>query len=116
MAASTAGRAREEDHPLGLGRDVVVSRDHARLATAVIRRGLGNRGPHSLVQLPPELLDEPLLVLAHGRIALGQEDLSMSGLHTEELHRALPGEDETAADRAAGQMIMSNARHHPNGG
>src|SRR4051794_10843845 len=91
-ARSAACPAGEEDPPLGLGRDLVVCLDHPRLATPVVGSGLRARRPHALVELAAELLDEPLLVLAHGRIALGQEDLSMSRLHTEELQSLLPGE------------------------
>ena len=47
--------------------------------------GRGHRGPHPLVELAAELLDQALLVLAHARVALGEEDLPMTRLHAQEL-------------------------------
>ena len=46
----------------------------------------GHGGPHPLVQLAAELLDEPLLVLTDPRIALGEQNLAVSGLHAQEPH------------------------------
>ena len=49
---------------------------------------VGDRRPHAPVELAAKLLDEPLLVLAHPRVALGEQDLAVTGLHAKELdHR-----------------------------
>src|SRR3712207_2351527 len=68
--ARAAGGAREEDHALGPGRDLVEGADHLRLAPAARRDGR-DRGPHPLLELRAELRDEALVVLAHGGVALG---------------------------------------------
>src|SRR4029078_5384737 len=80
--------AREEDHALGVRRDVRVLLDHLRLAASAAGVPDGDGGPHPLVQLAPELLDQVLLVLADPRISLGEEYLTVSGLHAQELHEA----------------------------
>src|SRR4051812_977931 len=80
-----AGGAREEDHPGGLARDVLERVDHLGLAPPG-RRGHGDRGPHALVELAAELLDEPALVLADVEVALGDQLLAVTRPHAEELH------------------------------
>src|SRR5918996_3755290 len=83
--SSAARGAREEDDPVGPGGDVAVGLHQLRLApaAAAVRRGHG--GPHALVELAAELLDEPLLLLADLRVPLGEEDLSVAWLHAQEL-------------------------------
>ena len=44
-------------------------------------------GPHALVELAAELLHEALLVLLDARVALGEQNLAVSGLHAQELWR-----------------------------
>src|SRR5215217_3517847 len=85
-AWSAAGGAREEDHALGLGRDLGVLLHHLRLTPAAAGVRDRDRGPHALVKLATELLDEALLVLLHAGIALGEENLTVPGLHAQELH------------------------------
>src|SRR3954452_5603963 len=75
-----AGRAGEEDHPLGVARDLVERLDHERLAAPVVG-GLGDGGPQALVQLAAEGLDELALVLGNLDVALGHQHLAVSGLH-----------------------------------
>src|SRR5688500_9459358 len=72
---SAAGGAREEDDAVGTGGDLAVLVDRHGLAAAAARRVGGDGRPHALVELAAELLDQPLLVLAHFGIALRQEDL-----------------------------------------
>src|SRR3954469_26005687 len=93
--ASSTGRsrsaprgAREEDHSLRLGRNLRVPPDELGLATATRRIGGGHRGPHALVELARETLDEPLLVLLHPGIPLREEDFTMAGFHAKELDGA----------------------------
>src|SRR5215218_4363988 len=80
-ASSTAGRpslpraaggAGEEDHPLGVARDLVERLDHGRLAAPVVG-GLGHSGPQALVELAAEGLDELALVLGDLDVALGDQ-------------------------------------------
>src|SRR4051795_11343567 len=81
----SAGRAREEDHPVGGARDLLERAHHLRLPAAAL--GLHrNRGPHALLELAAELRDEALLVLAHLDIALGDQLLSIARAHPQELH------------------------------
>src|SRR5919108_2344939 len=69
-ASSTAGRPsvraaggpREEDHAVGVARDLLERFNHGRLAAPVVG-GLRDRGPQSLVELAPERLDELALLL-----------------------------------------------------
>src|SRR4051812_19335040 len=89
-AGSAARRAWEEDHAVGLGGNLGVGLDHPCLAPPILGSGLRHGGPHALVELAVELLDQALLVLLHARIALGQEDFAMTRLHTEELHSSTP--------------------------
>src|SRR5205823_582541 len=60
VLAGAAGRAREEDHAFGVAGNVVERPGDLRLAPAPAVRG-GDRGPHPLVELAAELLDERLL-------------------------------------------------------
>src|SRR3954447_17022965 len=58
----SARRAREEDDPAGVARDLFERAHHLGLSPA----GFGlhrNRGPHALLELAAELRDEALLVL-----------------------------------------------------
>src|SRR4051794_18285922 len=83
---SAPRRPWEEDPPLGLRRDLGVRLPHPPLTPPALRPRFGHRPPHALVELAPELLHEPLLVLAHRRITLTEEDFATTRLHTEELH------------------------------
>src|SRR2546422_615385 len=78
---SAAGGAREEDHALRLDRNVRVLLDHQSLAAPTAGAGGGHGGPHPLVELAAELLDQALLVLAQPRVALGDEHLAVARLH-----------------------------------
>src|SRR5918994_3656534 len=89
---SAAGRAREEDHALSVQRDVRIALDHPGLASAAPGVGGRYRRPHPLVQLAPEALAEPLFLLPNARIALGEQHLTMTGLHAQELDRFSPRE------------------------
>ena len=104
VPAQPAGRAREEDHALGVARDVGEVAHHPRLAPAA-RGRRRHRRPHAELELAPELLDEPLLVLAHARIALGEQDLAVPGLHAQEPHAS-----EYARDRACAATVRARAR------
>src|SRR5688500_6203221 len=84
-APSAAGGAREEDHALRVRRNLRILPDQLGLAPAAARVGGGDRRPHPLVELAAKLLHEALLVLAHPRVALGEEHLAVTGLHAQEL-------------------------------
>src|SRR3954470_17939261 len=77
--------AREEDDPAGGARDVLERPHHLGLSPAAL--GLHrDRGPHPLLELAAELLDEHLLVLADLDVALGDQLLAISRTHAQELH------------------------------
>src|SRR3954470_18742128 len=77
--------AREEDDPAGGARDVLERPHHLGLSPAAF--GLHrNGGPHPLLQLALELLDEHLLVLADLDVALGDQLLAIPRTHAQELH------------------------------
>src|SRR4051794_7869568 len=86
--------AREEDDAAGVARDVLERADHLGLPPAAL--GLHrDGGPHPLLELAPELLDEHPLVLGEADIAFGDHLLAIPGPHPQELHgrimsRALP--------------------------
>src|SRR4051794_40306697 len=84
--SGAAGRAREEDDALGVARDLVERLDHLRLAPAT-SRAARHGGPEALVELAAELLHEALLLLGHVDVALRDENLTVPGLHAQELHR-----------------------------
>ena len=81
---------------------------HLRLTTPVPVGGDGHRRPHPLVELAPELGHEALFVVAHPRIALGQEDLAMARFHSEELQSCSRQNVESIPPRRGGLTIMSN--------
>src|SRR4051812_29335180 len=82
---SAAGRSREEDHPVGLSWNLGVLLHHPRLTTPVLVGRDRHGSPHAVVELAPELGHETLLVIPQPRVALGEEDLAMARLHSEEL-------------------------------
>src|SRR5262245_9359796 len=86
LSALAARCPGEEDHPLGVRRDVRVLLDHLGLAPAASRIPDRHRSPHALVELTAELLDEALLVLAYARIALRQKNFAVTRLHAQEPH------------------------------
>src|SRR3954447_12416126 len=77
--------AREEDDPAGGARNVLERPHHLGLPPAALRLHR-NRGPHPLLQLALELLDEHLLVLADLDVALGDQLLAIPRTHAQELH------------------------------
>src|SRR4051794_21873835 len=83
---SAAGRTREEDHALCLAWHFRVVLHHDRLATTRGRVDCRNGGPHPLVELAAEFLDEGFVLLTDTRVALSEEDLSVAGLHAQQLH------------------------------
>src|SRR6478736_4013613 len=70
IAGSASGRPREEDDSLRLGRDVAEVAHHLGLAAPAAGTLGRDGGPHSLVELATELVDQQLLVLAHLEITL----------------------------------------------
>src|SRR6059058_1338651 len=80
-----AGRGWEENDALGVARDLAEGPHELRLAAAA-GPGRGHRGPHALVELGPEGLDQLALLRGDLGIALGQQDLAVAGLHAQELH------------------------------
>ena len=102
--------ARKEDHALRLDRNVAEVLDELRLATPAAGVRRRDRRPHALVELAPELLDEALLVLLHARIALGEENLTMTGLHAQELDRSLLRGPSRVARSAVGGGLSIMAR------
>src|SRR5215211_3471013 len=80
-------RRREEDHPLRVAGHLREVANHRRLAPAA-RLGARYGCPHPLVELTPELLDQPLLVLGHIGIALREQHIAMTGFQPEQLHRS----------------------------
>src|SRR5438477_9768608 len=83
-ARATRG-AREEDHALGGARYLLEGAHHLRLPPAGLRDHR-HRGPHAVLQLAPELLHQPLLVLGDLDVALGEHLLTVARTHAEELH------------------------------
>src|SRR6188472_281165 len=80
-----SGRAREEDHPFGVARDLLERLDHPCLA-APGSGALRDGGPHALIELAAEFLDQPLLLLGHLDVPFRNEQLTVSGLHAKEPH------------------------------
>ena len=80
-----ARRPREEDHALGVTRDLLEGLDHLRLATAA-PVGLGHRGPEPRIQLTAKFLDQSQLILGDLDVAFGQQHLTVAGLHPQEAH------------------------------
>src|SRR5579875_1110604 len=125
LAAS--GRAREEDHALGVTRDVRERPDHLRLAPAA-RVGRRHGRPQAGVKLAAELAHQALLVLAAVALSLGDQDLSVTGLHPKEAHPMImslggrattrPGADGRAppGPSAAGAGLGRPARAAASGG
>src|SRR3954452_22027119 len=88
LTLPAAGRRREEDDALGVARDLLEGPHERRFAPSPRRRGR-DRGRESLGELGAERLDELALLGGDLGIALGEQDLAMTGLHTQELHRGL---------------------------
>src|SRR3954449_10384607 len=84
--SSSAGGAGEEDHARRAARDLLERRDHLGLPAPRLRRQRDG-GPHALLELAPELLDEALLVLGDLDVSLGDQLLAVARAHAEELHR-----------------------------
>src|SRR4051794_26578537 len=80
-----AGGGREEDDALGIARDLVEG-PHQRGLAAPPRARRRDRGPQALVELGPESLDQLAFLGGDLRIAFGEKDLAMAGLHAQELH------------------------------
>src|SRR4051794_8029405 len=83
-----AGRGREEDDAIGVARNLVEPPHELGLAPSPGARG-GHGGPHPLVELGPEGLDELALLLGDLGVAFGEQDLAVAGLHAQELHESL---------------------------
>src|SRR5918996_2606613 len=83
--SGAACRAREEDDSVGVARDLLERLDHACLASPH-GGALGDGGPHALIELAAELLDEQLLLLGHLDVPFGDQHLTVSGLHAKEPH------------------------------
>src|SRR6202035_4683402 len=81
-----AGGAREEDDTLGVARHLGEALHELGLAAAARRFG-GDSRPHPGIQLAAEGLDQLALLLRHLHVAPGEDDLAITGLHAEELHR-----------------------------
>src|SRR4051794_14661809 len=70
-----AGRAREEDDATRVARDLLERADHLRFPPPG-RRCDRDGGPHALLELAPELLYQPLLVLLDVDVSLGDQLLA----------------------------------------
>ena len=70
----------------------------------------GHRGPHPLVELAAELLDEALLVPGHLDVALGEEDLAVARLHAQEPHRRAI---MAKAARRSADLCAESQAHRP---
>src|SRR5512132_265884 len=75
----------EEDDSVGVARDLRERFDHACFASPH-GGALGDGGPHALIELAAELLDEQLLLLGHLDVPFGDQHLTVSGLHAKEPH------------------------------
>src|SRR5436309_14645027 len=82
---AAAGCARKEDHALSVARDLVKFLDHPRPTSPEIALQR-NRGPQARIQLPAELLDQPLFVLDDADIAFSDQHLTVSRPHPQEAH------------------------------
>src|SRR3954454_5792773 len=77
--------AREEDDAAGVARDLLERAHHLELPPTPL--GLHrDRGPHPLLELAPELGDQPLLVLVELDVSLGDQLLTVPRTHAQELH------------------------------
>src|SRR3954454_9726183 len=83
---SAAGRTREEDHALCLAWHFRVVLHHDRLPATRSRVGGRHGGPHPLIELAAEFLDEKRFLLADLRVTLGEQHLSEAGFHAQQLH------------------------------
>src|SRR3954471_17674802 len=105
MTLPAARGGREEDDALGVAGDLRERAHQRRLAAPRVRRGR-HRSPQSLVELGAEGLDELALFGGDLGIALGEQDLAMTGLHAQQLH--LPDDyDKGAAHRARDRGSIS---------
>src|SRR5947209_19819670 len=84
--SSAAGRTREEDHALCFARDLRVVLHHECFTATGGRIGRRHGGPHPLVELAVELLDEQLLLALDARVAFGEEYLYIPWLQPPQLH------------------------------
>ncbi len=66
--------------------------------------------PHARVELAAERLDQLPLLLGHLDVALGEHDLTMTGLHPQELHRLSIMANAMGADRQSAPRIRCEAR------
>src|SRR3954452_3205241 len=102
----SARGAREEDDPAGLARDLIERAHHLGLPPAAL--GLHrDRGPHPLLELPPELGYDPLLILFEGDLAFRDQLLAVARTHPQELHGSImsrtgsrPGRSFAPSERA----------------
>ena len=73
-----------------------------------------DRGPHALVELRAERVDERLVLLGHLDVALGDEHLAVPGLHPQEPH---PASDYDKANKSRARLGAQTVRraHAPRG-
>src|SRR6478609_6903585 len=80
IGSGAPGRAREEDHAIGVARHLIERTDHARLAAAA-GRVARHRSPQAEIQLAAELGEQPRLVLGDLDIPLREQHLPVARLH-----------------------------------
>src|SRR3954451_21582557 len=103
---------REEDHPIGRARDVLERAHHLGLPPATFPLDR-DRGPHPLLELMPELGDQPLLVLAQARITFGDQLLAIARTHPQELHGRIMSRGLERPDRSVAPIGRSVSRLTP---
>src|SRR3954451_1378222 len=85
-STSAAGGSREEDHAIRLPRHLCVVLHHHRFTTPRVGVDRRDGSPHALVELAAEFLDEQLFLGLNPRVALSEQNLSVPGLHAQQLH------------------------------
>src|SRR3954447_14984028 len=99
-STSAAGRAREEDDATCVAGNLFERADHLRLPPP--GRGCDrDGGPHALLELAPELLYQPLVVLLDVDVSFGDHLLAETRTHAEELHRRIMSRRGLRAGRSA---------------
>src|ERR1700727_2609881 len=81
---TAAGRAREEDHALGIARHVLEALDHLCLTPTVLDGR--HRCPEPFLELQAKLLDQAQLVRGQLHVALRDQNLAVTRSHPQKLH------------------------------
>src|SRR3954454_14720300 len=109
-SARPAGGAGEEDHTVGLTRDLLEGADELGL-TAPRLALHRNRRPHPLLELSADPREQPLLVLADPDVPLGDQLLAVAGTHAQELHPPIMSRAEARLGGFPRQVTEGHGQH-----